>query len=205
MKRKLLLIGGGGHCRSVLDTVLENNDFDEIAIIDNDLSINGVIGCDDDLPELLKKGWRNALITVGSVGDTSLRRKLYLLAKEIGFDFPTIVDNTAVVSKKAVVGEGTFIGKRAVVNSSAIIGKCCIINTGAIIEHDCKLDDFVHFATGSVACGEVNVGENSHIGAGSVIRQQTTIGKDCLIGAGSTVVSDIPDGSVAYGNPCKVK
>ena len=51
---------------------------------------------------------------------------------------------------------------------------------------------------------EVVIGEDSHIGANSVVVAGGHIGKRCQIGAGSVVTKDIPDYSVAVGNPARV-
>ena len=207
LKRKLLLIGGSGHCRSVLDTAIQLNIYDEIGIVDfTDSSCLGVpvVGNDDDIPSLIREGWNEAFITVGSVGNTGIRRRLYEMVKKLNLAVPSLIDPTAVIANSVEIGEGTFVGKRAVVNTCSGIGKCAIINTGAIIEHDCKIGEFSHISPGAVVCGQVTVGNDSHVGAGSVVRQQIVIGDKVLLGAGSTVVSDIPSNSKAYGNPCKV-
>ncbi len=207
MGRKLLLIGGGGHCHSVLDSVVSLHIYDEIGIIDivgNPYLGIPVIGTDDDVPRLFCEGWKEAFVTVGSVGDTSIRRKLFKMIKNIGLSCPNIIDPTAVVGKGVKIGEGTFIGKRAVINSGSVIGEGVIINTGAIIEHDCIIGAFSHISPGAVLCGQVNIGDDSHIGAGSIVRQLIKVGNNTLIGAGSVIVKDIPDNVKAYGNPCKV-
>jgi acetyltransferase-like isoleucine patch superfamily enzyme len=54
-----------------------------------------------------------------------------------------------------------------------------------------------------MVCGGCHIGEGTLIGAGSVVRDGIKIGRNSIIGAGSVVVKDIPDGVVAYGNPCK--
>ena len=51
---------------------------------------------------------------------------------------------------------------------------------------------------------EVNIGNNVWIGGNSVIGPGVTIGDNVVIGAGSVVTKDIPDWSVAAGNPCRV-
>ena len=207
MKKKLLLIGGGGHCRSVLSSVFSLNKYEEIGIVDYaDASILGVpvVGRDEDLPDLKKAGWTDAFITVGSIGDTSLRQRLYQMVVNNGLIVPAIIDATAIIARDVKIATGCFIGKGVILNSGSCIGKCAIINTGAIIEHDCLIGDFVHISPGTVLCGQVSVGNQSHIGAGSVVRQQIEIGKDVLVGAGSVVVSNIPDCVKAFGNPCKV-
>ena len=207
MGNKLLLIGGGGHCHSVLDSVIAMGKFDEIGIIDtNDCAYLGVktVGTDDDLPGMFAEGWINAFITVGSVGNSSIRRRLYENVKRLGYNIPTIIDPSASVAGDVRIGDGVFIGKKSVINSGAALGNCSIINTGAIIEHDCKIGSFSHISPGAILCGQVYVGNDSHIGAGTVIRQQLSIGDNTLIGAGSVVVKDIGDNIKAYGNPCKV-
>ena len=51
---------------------------------------------------------------------------------------------------------------------------------------------------------DVHIGDNAWIGAGTVILPGVHIGKNTVIGAGSVVTKDIPENSVAVGNPCRV-
>ena len=207
--KKILLLGGGGHCRSVLDCLLSGGEYDSIGIIERELSDVcclgvPVVGTDEDVPRLFREGWTHACVTLGSVGDPARRRSLLQLLRQTGFSRPPVVDPTAVIGRGAVLGESVFVGKRAVINTGAVVGTGAIVNTGAILEHDCTVGDFAHISPGCVLCGGVCVGENTHVGAGSVVRQQLRIGRDVMIGAGSVVVKDIPDGVKAYGNPCKI-
>ncbi len=207
MKRRILLIGGGGHCRSVLDSLFELKCFEDIGIIDSkDLHYPdvSVVGTDDDLPELIEKGWKEAFITVGSIGNTCIRRRLYQYVKNQGFILPAIIDPSAIVARNVIVEEGVYIGKKATINTGTRICTGAIINTGAIIEHDCFVDEFSHISPGAILCGQVRIGHDSHIGAGTVVRQLINIGNNTLIGAGSVVVKDMPDSITAYGNPCRI-
>ena len=208
--KRYLLIGGGGHCRSVADCLRAADPDVTLGIVERPgaapQSANGipVVGCDDDLPRLLSAGWTEAVVTLGSVGAPSRRRALFLHLKELGFHLPVVADPTAIISSDTEIGEGTFIGKRTVVNAGTRIGACAIINTGAVLEHDCSIGAFAHISPGAVLCGGVTVGEGTHVGAGSVVRQQIQIGAGSLIGIGSSVVSDVPPNCMAYGTPCKV-
>lgn len=208
-KRRIVLVGGGGHCRSVLDCLLGTNLYDEIGIVDQSPQTGPgplgfpIVGSDQDLPALLAGGWTDAAVTLGSVGCPERREALFRWLKEMGFVLPAIRDRTAVIGREVSLGEGAFVGKRAVVNCGVKIGACAIINTAAVVEHDCHVEDFAHAGPGAVLCGSVHVGKRTHIGAGTVVRQQIRIGCDCIIGAGSVVVRDIPDGIKAYGNPCR--
>lgn len=207
--KKILLIGGGGHCKSVIDCVITNHQFSKIGIVDNDKSLSSVlgifvVGCDNDLESLFEKGYRYAFIAIGNSDSQMLRKGLYKKIKAIGYELPKIIDSTAIVSKNTELDCGVFIGKHSIINANTKIGKCSIINTGAIIEHDCMISKFVHIAPGAVLNGNVKIGNNTFVGSNSVIRQQLKIGKNAIIGLGSVVTKDIMDNSLAYGNPCKV-
>lgn len=217
--RKILLLGAGGHCKSVLDSLLNLGCYQSIGLVDNklqripgegeNLNLNplcmgsSVVGTDADLERLQAEGYTDAFVTVGSIGNVALRKKLYVLLKQKGFSVPNIIDNSAVVSPYAALGEGIYIGKNAVVNADAIIGNCAILNTATVIEHECIVMDFVHVAPGSILCGNITVEEGTHIGAKSVVKQGLNIGANTMIGMGSVVLNDIGSRTVAYGNPCK--
>ncbi len=205
MSKKIVLIGGGGHCKSVLDTLLRNNEYDEIVITDNDIPVDTqIMGCrvagnDDVLPNLLASGFADAFITVGSIKSTKLRHILFEKANNIGFNLPNVIDKSSVVSDYAKLGNGIFIGKCAVVNADATIGDAAIINTCSVIEHECSVGAFSHVSVAAKLCGNVKVGNDSLVGAGSVVIQGVEIGNNAIIGAGSTVITDVEDSSTRVG------
>jgi sugar O-acyltransferase (sialic acid O-acetyltransferase NeuD family) len=217
--RKILLLGAGGHCKSVLDSLLALSYYETVGLIEkqergpsnndgkNRSSENfmgvSVVGTDDDLQRLFLEGYTDAFITVGSIGDVSLRKKLYSKIKQIGFLIPNIIDPSSVISPYSSMGEGVYVGKNAVINADTEIGNCAIINTASILEHECKIGDFVHIAPGSILSGGVWVDEGTHIGTGSVVKQGVRIGAYTMIGMGSIVLNDIRSRVTAYGNPCK--
>lgn len=209
MSKKLLLIGAGGHCASVIDSLMQNNDFDSISLVDRSLTAGTifmgfeVLGGDDKLATLKDEGYTHAFITVGSIKDTTIRERIYSRIKGSGFLIPVIIDPTAIVSKNTVISEGVFIGKNVVINTMVSIDSCAIINTSSTIEHNCHIGKFSHIAPGSVLCGDVSVGDFTHIGASSVVRQSIKIGNHVLVGLGSVVISDMNDFSIVYGNPAK--
>ncbi|UGB30428.1 acetyltransferase [Metabacillus sp. B2-18] len=209
MNKKIILVGGGGHCKSVLDTLLLTNQYSEIGVVDLKEFLNkkvlsaSVIGTDKDLPQLYKGGYKHAFVSLGSIGKTSRRINLYNTLEDIGFTIPNIIDPTAIISNDVQLGNGIFIGKKAVINAGATIHNGAIINTASIIEHDCIVGEFTHIAPGTVMCGNVQVGRETHIGANSVIKQQIKIGSHTMIGMGSIVLKDIGDSKEAFGSPCK--
>lgn len=207
--KDIILVGGGGHCKSVIDSIVSNNDFRVTAILDNKDSLGKKI-CgysieftDDDLQMLYDKGIRYAFITVGSTGKFELRRKLYEKVKQIGFILPVICDPSAVVSTFSDIGEGVFIGKKCVVNTDATVGNMSIINTGTIIEHECKIGEHSFIAIGANIAGNASIGHDTYIGAGTTVIQGITVAEYCMIGAGSVVVRNVNPHTKAYGVPCR--
>lgn len=206
--RRLLLIGGGGHCRSVISALKSNGmKFEEIGIIDcakkAGQNIDGIsiVGEDGDLEELYSQGYTDAFVTLGSVGNPQKRKQLFQTVKKIGFHIPNIFDSSCVIANDVRLGEGIFVGKGSVINSGAVVADGCIINTSAVIEHDCAVGAFVHMATGSIICGKVRIGDNTHIGSNATIIQGICVGKDVIIGAGSVIIRNVEDGVTVVGNP----
>ena len=203
---KIILVGGGGHCKSIIDSINGLKKFEIVGIVDKKYKKNiglgiDIIGSDEDLNSLYKSGIKNAFIGVGSIGNPNIRIKLYNLLKNLGYTFPVIIDKTAIVSSSAIIEDGVFVGKGAIINTNAVIKKQCIINSGAIVEHDCKINEFVHLAPGATLSGGVSIGERTHIGTNSTIIQNINVGNDVIVGAGSVIVKNIKDGIMVYGNP----
>jgi sugar O-acyltransferase (sialic acid O-acetyltransferase NeuD family) len=184
--------------------------YSDIAIIDRPEKVGQsvfgitIVGSDEHIPELFERGYRQAIVTVGSVGAPQTRVELFRLLKSNGFTLPAVIDKTAVLSQNdTLVGEGVFIGKGAIINTGVNLGECCIINSGAIIDHDSKIGRFVHVGPGVSISGDAIIGDYSHIGTGSAVLQSIRIGANTIIGAGSVVTRDMPEGVIAFGNPCK--
>lgn len=197
----IVLIGGGGHALSVADSIIKGKNYEIVGYTDiSDAHIHlRYLGTDDILESVFEKGVVNAAITVGYLGKSSIRDRLYNMTKKAGFRLPKIIDPSAVVSSSADIDEGVFVGKNAIVNTGAKIGKMCIINTGAIIEHNNRIGEYSHIAVGATLCGDVCVGEHTLIGANSTIIQEVNIGMNAIIGAGSVVIGNVPDNGRIVG------
>lgn len=203
--KKLVLIGGGGYCSGVLDSLRGQKEYEIVGITDPSIAAGEkshgatVLGTDAILPQLYASGVHYAFVTVGSVKDSSLRIKLTAMAKKIGFHLITVVDPTAVIAETARLGEMVYVGKRAVINADVIIGNGCLINTGSIVEHGCRIGDFVHVAPGAVLAGDISVGDRSHIGLNATLLQGIQIGAGAVIGAGAIILRDVQTNEVAVG------
>lgn len=200
-KKQLVLIGGGGHCKSVLDTAIRMNVFEKIVITDCGIPAGTefmgykVVGNDDILTQLFEDGTRVAFISLGSIKTTEQRQIIFQRAKNIGFEFPNLIDPSASVSKYSILGKGIFIGKNAVINAGVEIGDMAIINTGAIIEHGCYIGNFSHISVGAIVCGDSIIKDSVFVGANATVIQGITIGRNSVIGAGSVIIKDVDPNS----------
>jgi len=191
MKESIILLGGGGHCRSVIDVIEQEDRFEIAGIIDKKELIGEkvlnypIIGSDDDL-ETLRQKYKYAFITVGHIKSNHIRKKLFSKIKSFNFTIPTIISPLAYISKHSFIDEGTIIHHFAVINACAKIGKNCIINTKALIEHDAIIEDNCHISTAAVINGGTIVKENSFFGSSAVSKEYIKV--DGFIKAGSLVV-----------------
>lgn len=209
MKRPLILIGGGGHCKSVIE-VAESAGYEIKGILDMPDEVgkevlpgHKVIGTDDEIPQYVEEC--DFIITVGFIKDPALRIKLYNKVKAAGGRLATIIASTAHVSKYAELGEGTVIMHQAFVNAGAKIGDNCIINTFVNIEHDAEVGNQCHISTGTMVNGECKIGENCFIGSQSVCANCIEIDSDIIVGAGSVVRKSIRVKGIYAGNPAILK
>lgn len=209
MKRPLILIGGGGHCKSVIE-VAESAGYEIKGILDmpdevgkDVLPGHKVIGTDDEIPQYVEEC--DFIITVGFIKNPVLRIKLYNKVKAAGGRLATIIASTAHVSKYAELGEGTVIMHHAFVNAGAKIGDNCIINTFVNIEHDAEVGNQCHISTGTMVNGECKIGENCFIGSQSVCANCIEISSDIIVGAGSVVRKSIRMKGIYAGNPAILK
>ena len=208
IQNKLILLGGGGHCKSVIE-VAESAGYNILGVLDQPEAVGKqvldykVIGTDDDVTQYVEKA--EFVITVGFIKNPAIRIKLYNKIKEAGGKFATIIASTAHVSKYATLGEGTVVMHNAFVNAGAQIGNNVIINTFSNIEHDAIVGDQCHISTGVMINGDCKIGQNVFVGSQSVLANGITVGDDIIIGAGSVVRKSINQKGIYAGNPAIIK
>ena len=208
MNKPLILIGGGGHCKSVIEAA-ESAGYQIMGVLDlpeelgKPVLATKVVGTDDDIPAYVDKA--EFVITVGFIKSPATRIKLYNRVKEAGGRLATIIASTAYVSKYATIGEGTVVMHHAFVNAGAKVGANVILNTFTNVEHDAVIGDQCHISTGTMVNGGCVVGERCFIGSQSVLANSITVGDDIVVGAGSLVRKSISQKGIYSGNPAILK
>lgn len=192
MREKIILIGGGGHCRSCIDVIEQEGRFTIAGIVDmpekRHQTVLGypVIGSNADLVELIKT-CPNVVITLGQIKSPNRRMELFNDLMQMGANFPVIQSPLAYVSRHAQVAEGTIVMHHALINAGARVGKNCIINTKALVEHDAVIEDHCHISTGAVINGGVKIGTGSFFGSGAISKEYISIPSKSFIKANSLI------------------
>lgn len=197
MKEKIILIGGGGHCRSCIDVIEQEGRFTIAGIVDmpekKQHNVLGypVIGSDADFVELIKT-CPNVLITLGHIKSPIRRMELFNDLKQMGAHFPVMQSPLAYVSLRAQVAEGTIVMHHALINAGARVGRNCIINNKALIEHDAVIEDHCHISTGAIVNGGVKIGRGSFFGSNAICKEYIEVGENTITGCGAIIVKNIP-------------
>ena len=109
------------------------------------------------------------------------------------------------VGSTVTIGEGSYInaGLTLIDDCRVTIGKGCLFGTNVTLCTTGHPIDPEERAKGGMYSFPITIGDGAWIGAGAIVLPGVTIGKYAVIGAGSVVTKDIPDYTVAVGNPCR--
>ncbi len=193
---KIILVGGGGHCKSCIDVIEQQGEFQVAGIVDIEKKIGGfvlgypIIEDDKHLPMLSEK-YSYFLVILGQIKSSDIRVDLYKKIKAIKGKLPTIISPLSYVSKHADIEEGSIVMHHALVNAGARIGKNTIINTKAHIEHDVIIGNHCHISTGAVVNGGARIGNGVFLGSNTVVKHGIEIGENLIIQANTFVVNNI--------------
>lgn len=206
---RLVILGGGGHARVLIDLARLSGLTVRCVLDDNaarhGTSLDGVPitdTIDQGLSQLGPAG-HLAVNAVGSVGVPDARRAVYGRGVAAGFEFAVLVHACAVVAASARLGRGAQVLAGAVVGPGSVVGEDALINTRASVDHDCTVGPHCHLAPGVTLCGGVTLGPACHVGAGATVIQGRRIGAGSLIAAGAVVVDDLPAASRVRGVPAR--
>lgn len=119
-------------------------------------------------------------------------------------NYTSIVHPQAYISTSARFRNGLISEPLSVISSQVTIGFGVSIKRSVSVGHHVQIEDFAELNPGVTISSNVKVCKGAIIGSGAVLKDGITIGANTVIGMGSVVTKDIPDGVVAFGNPCKV-
>jgi acetyltransferase EpsM len=208
-KPKLVIWGASGHAMVVADIVRLHGDYEVAGFLDDvNRERKGttfcqapILGGREQLDRLRDQGIRFLIL---GFGNNAMRLSLAELVESKGYELITAVHPRTVIAAGVNIGAGTVIKAGTLIDPDCTIGRNVVISLGATLAHGSIVDDGVNINGGVNISGLVTVGRGTTIGVGAAIKDRIRIGANSLIGAGAVVVSDIPDGVVAYGVPARV-
>lgn len=208
MTKHIILLGGGGHCKSCIEVIEGTNEYKIVGILDKKELVGTevmgykIVGTDSDIEKYFKKGC-SFLVTIGQIKSAKTRKIIYKKLISLDADLPVIISKNAYVSPSAKIGKGTIIMGFSYVNADVCIGENTIINTGCLIEHDAIVGSHTHISTKAIMNGDSCIGDEAFLGSGAIISNQTEVGNRTIIGAGSIVLNNFEDDVLAAGNPAR--
>lgn len=198
----VVLFGGGGLARTMIDLVRAGGEFEVVGIVDDGLApgheLAGVrvLGAGNALPQLAAAGLAYAANAVGAIGRMAVRRAVSERIAAAGLTGPVLVDPSASVAASAQLDPGAVVFAQAVVSAAAVVGAGTLVNSAAVVSHDCRIGTDAHIAPGAVLAGEVTVGDGALVGMAVTAPVGVTIGAGAVVGNGATLLGDVPAGAV---------
>lgn len=199
----LLVLGFGGHARSVADVALASGIKDILFIEPSAQTGENFLGY------AVQSGWPDAAMFpdwrfLPASGNSAMREQQMREAKARGWQSATLIAPSATIGIGASVGEGSFVAQHAHVGPMAQLGVACIVNTGAAVEHEVTVGAFSHVSVHSVVAGRAKIGSFCFIGAGAIVIDKVQVADGITLGAGGVAASDLLETGIYVGVPARL-
>jgi sugar O-acyltransferase (sialic acid O-acetyltransferase NeuD family) len=202
MSAGVVVFGGGGHGRTLLDLLAVHPSLHAAAVVDDGLHATDVLGVPvhggDALASLRAEGLELAVNAVGGIGveRAAARAAVFDRLAAAGFRCPALVHPSAVIDASAALADGVQVLAFGYVGSGASVGFGTVLNTRAVVSHDCVIGARVNLSPGSLLAGEVVVDDDALVGMGATVNIGVRIGAGALVGNSAVVKADVPAGAV---------
>lgn len=175
--KKILIVGAGGHGRSVAEAILGLQEWNLAGFVDDTAASSlqiwdySVLGTSHDLSSLRSE----AEFAVVAIGNNRVRKELHGQVLRAGFKLATVIHQRAIVASTASIGPGSMIMAGAVVGTEARLGEGVIVNSAAVVDHHCNVHEFAHLGVGAAMAGGTILGPLAWMQAGSAIGYGVTV------------------------------
>ncbi len=198
----VLIVGGGGHAKVVIDALRALGYSDaQLFIVDDDPARQGrtllsIVVRAPSAELRLAGGWFHV-----AIGDCAARARTAQSFRAAGLRALSVVHPAARIAGSARLAGGSFVAAGAIVGPDAALEDDCIVNHNAVVDHDCRIGLSCHVAPGATLGGGVSLGARVLVGAGASVLPGLSLGDDCVLGAGGVLLDDLPQRCTAVGVP----
>ena len=206
---KLFLYGASGAALEVYDMVMRNvslkNRYTEVIFIDDfqeETEFYGTQRIKFTSCEKYMKG-ENVEFAV-AVGEPSARHLLREKIAGAGYRLATLIDEKAIISPSATIGEGCIINHGSIVSSNVKLAANVFVMFGAIIGHEAEIGEDVTICPRTTVGARCHMGEQAFVGIGSSILQGVDVGSRSIIGMGSMAFREVEADTTVLGNPARL-
>lgn len=200
MKRKLMIIGAGGHGKVVAD-IGALVGYNQIDFLDDQANpAVPTVGTVADYTRFIRS--HDFIV---AIGNNRVRERITKRLAENGADIVSLVHPAATVGSGVQIGKGAVVMAGAVIHADATIADGAIVNTCSSVDHDCVIGAYAHISVGARIAGTVTIGQRTMVGAGATVINNLTVCDDCMVGAGAVVVKNITEAGTYLGVPAKRK
>jgi sugar O-acyltransferase (sialic acid O-acetyltransferase NeuD family) len=191
VKPRLLVVGSGGHGRSVAEAAELSGLFEVVGFLDDALPVGEIVlgvpilGPVDSMATQRTASDQAIL----AVGNNAVRERLMQKLTAAGFKLATVGHPRAIVSPSAVIGSGSAVMAGAIVGTEARLGVGTIVNCGAVVDHHATVEDFGHLGVNACMAGGTVLGRGAWIQAGSALGYGVTLPSGVTLAPGEAVDS----------------
>lgn len=186
---RLLIVGAGGHGRSVAEAAAACGSFRLVGFLDDaypallEIRSIPVLGTTGSL------GVHRALadVAIVAIGNAESRERLFSEIVALGLTPVSVIHPAAVISPSAVIGAGCTIMAGAVIGAGARLGDGVIVNSGSIIDHDCLVGDFCHLGVAAAMSGGAVLGSRAWMKAGAVLGYGAAVEARAIVASGEVI------------------
>jgi len=219
MRKKCIIVGGGGHGRVVLDILQNADQYDVVGFVDSKAATSlfpslirgdargarletlapdkSILGSVDDLPRL--RDQLSVTHAIVAIGDNTARGRLADKIDAWGIELINAIHPTANIAGNATIGRNVVIAAGTIVCCHCRIGDSVILNTGCIVDHECVIATAAHVCPGVRLAGRVTIEAGVMVGIGASVIQNIRIGCQAVIGAGAVVIRDVEPHTTIVG------
>lgn len=186
---RLIIVGAGGHGRSVAEAVLLAGSHELVGFLDDAAPAPAMVW---DVPVLgstvdLDAYRLQAGLAIVAVGNNAAREALDKRLSAAGFELATVIHPRANVSPRAVIGPGSALMAGAIVGTEARLGRGVIVNSGAVVDHHAQVHDYGHLGVNACMAGGTVLGRGAWMQAGCALGYGVTVADGAVLPPGTAL------------------